>query len=650
MFQDIESLTHLDFCHSFCGNARDTVSDYEATYECYAKVKLAEAVSANTDVFESDCRDRDAFLKQVGHDRSAAALNDVSAKCRMPRRKNGRRTVRKGGCAGTMTVVMERQEAAPRYDAWVPVRTNFWVGKNLLVEPYMPTLGDDDRNAKMSYDVYEDMADDVGFKSPPSDGEVEQGELQWPKTEAGLLSYYSLPETRRRAGCRNAILTVLDTYGKDNDVVWESLSAGVGIKDKERLKLVAKIAEERRTEENATVARREKQRQLVLEVSQEIAVPSTDYKLSGYSNKNACTAVLRNFCFTCLIFACPQHDGVHIEPILPIKDPVAEQRQQQFHTKTADPCSEKCFLVSITEETSSQTSGDSGVWSSEEVLVLREAVPMFKRDPCSLAIVVGTRTCREVDAKLSEPAEAKRMRKAIQRVGQRRRVDTRKAKAVPVRKSSSVWKGCSKSSIDTDDGDSIRDQDFVPCSHDGVCSPAVCSCVQKRLLCESTCGCNFGRFVEGKYKRGIAWAPPSAVDLGRGVARTCPNRHVGCSCRPGNCDSDDCSCWVQNRACNPDFCNDCDCSILPPFAPLSQGGCRNVAVSVAKHKRTMMGESSVHGFGLFAGEQFEAGDLVGVYGGQLLDTRIANATGRLYSAKGLTYFFDCSDSIVIDAG
>lgn len=75
-----------------------------------------------------------------------------------------------------------------------------------------------------------------------------------------------------------------------------------------------------------------------------------------------------------------------------------------------------------------------------------------------------------------------------------------------------------------------------------------------------------------------------------------------------------------------------------------------MAVSTARHKRTFAGKSAVHGYGLFAGDYFYEGDLVGIYGGQLLDTRLADMVGRLYDAKDHTFFFDITESIVIDGG
>ena len=78
--------------------------------------------------------------------------------------------------------------------------------------------------------------------------------------------------------------------------------------------------------------------------------------------------------------------------------------------------------------------------------------------------------------------------------------------------------------------------------------------------------------------------------------------------------------------------------------------CRNIPITCVKHKRTFMGQSDVYGFGLFAGERFEEGDLVGIYSGQLIDARLADMIGRLYDATDRTYIFNVTESLVIDGG
>ena len=67
-------------------------------------------------------------------------------------------------------------------------------------------------------------------------------------------------------------------------------------------------------------------------------------------------------------------------------------------------------------------------------------------------------------------------------------------------------------------------------------------------------------------------------------------------------------------------------------------------------EKCYVGKSAVHGFGLFAGERFESGDLVGVYSGPLIDTRLAEMIGRLCDASDRTYIVNVTVSLVIDVG
>lgn len=78
--------------------------------------------------------------------------------------------------------------------------------------------------------------------------------------------------------------------------------------------------------------------------------------------------------------------------------------------------------------------------------------------------------------------------------------------------------------------------------------------------------------------------------------------------------------------------------------------CRNVGVLTKRHKKTIIGKSSVHGYGLFAGEVFEEGDLVGIYGGGIMDTRKADMIGHMYDFKDHTFFFDVTQTLVVDGG
>ncbi|KAF2754973.1 SET domain-containing protein [Pseudovirgaria hyperparasitica] len=166
-------------------------------------------------------------------------------------------------------------------------------------------------------------------------------------------------------------------------------------------------------------------------------------------------------------------------------------------------------------------------------------------------------------------------------------------------------------------------QIFRPCDHDGPCETAAeCSCFELKIPCEKTCGCN----------------------------AQCLRRFPGCDCkREGRpCLHVDiatqrrtvCLCLQLNRECDPDTCGSCGvrevldpvnrhCELPPPV-------CGNCAIQRRMRKHTLIGNSDVEGFGLFAVEEIKKDELIGEYTGELItidefDRRFQVTVHRNYS-------------------
>lgn len=541
-------------------------------------------------------------------------------------------------------VVMRKSDCVPRYDAWIPVQVNYWVGKQLHLEPYMPFLGDQDNECEAAFEVYEDMAGDAGKDSDLSDGELTvAGKFVVPRSESDRIRYYSMADTRWREATRKAVLSVLDQFEKQDDPMWRILATALGIKSIQRVKAIARVAQERREEYEECMRRRKVHKLVNAEIAamRHTAVLDTmpdDEEHSFSSN------ALKHFCFTCHTLPCPQHEGVDVLPILPIEDLEAKARQEMISKQTAPVCSASCAL----SDTIDLVTTDSE-WSAEEIILLREAVPIFGLDPCSIAVVIGSRSCLEVSMKLDDPLEADIAQHEIEKAKKPRRLGESANRPKQQPNNGSASKKSTKGLVDVVAGGSTIDQDFSPCEHAGPCTINNCNCVRKGMHCETTCGCNFGRFGEGGLTGGIVWKPPSKEAVSEGLARDCLNRHYGCTCEDGNCSDSRCPCWEQYRACNPDWCK-CDAGLLPGHLSREKRCCRNIPVTTGSHKRTFIGKSDIHGFGLFAGERFEVGDLVGIYSGQLIDTRLADMIGRIYDATNRTYIFNVTEALVIDGG
>ena len=190
--------------------------------------------------------------------------------------------------------------------------------------------------------------------------------------------------------------------------------------------------------------------------------------------------------------------------------------------------------------------------------------------------------------------------------------------------------------------------DFVPCNHPGECSLRNgCTCVKNDLCCESTCGCNCGRFCEDENGV-IVWTVPAAKGERDGMTRVCHKVFKGCECRSGHCKTDACPCFLAHRVCNPNMCKNCGCEWLPGDISFQDRRCRNVDLITGTHKHTVSGASKVHGFGLFAAATFHKGDTIGHYSGRTVPTDIVDRVLRISQARNITYAFDITKQLAID--
>lgn len=600
-------------------------------------------------------------------------------------------------------IAMNSVDPVPRYDAWVPVSKEFWVGNEFMVEPYMPWFGDEEDKRGNAFDLYRRMAKLVNDDTEVSDGEMdENGNFIEPSDdEEAWVVYDSVSEQRRRASCRAAIVAVADKFGRDRDEVLNALAFALNLGDKRRVLKMLEIAESRQRQSFHSEKRRKE-----ASVEAKRVADAWDHDV-GYGDYNEewyvdeALAPLVYFCFTCHVFYCPRHLNHNVEPIVPIKDSYIEMRQsalKRFRSTRYEDCSEvekatglkpcgsDCHLLNPWEAAPVGQNEACLIWSKKERLLLKEGISIFKRDPCCISEVLGkTKSCRQVAAYLQRPsvaalsnrliAEATKKRWPLEtNRGGRMRAQTKQTQNdrdsagsrneesdIPLseilgrhsmskssRSLSGSLKGMSKScsSDDSaDETDASQEADFVPCAHPGPCDRAVCSCYAKNLKCEATCGCNTGRWTMCGYETPMSKAGTADKK------KVCKRRHWGCSCEPdSHCNTSSCECWEERRSCDPDFCDHCQANILPSQISSDSRGCRNVGVPIGRHKRTIIGKSSVHGYGLFAGEVFEKGDLVGIYGGQIMDTKKADSLGFLYDAKDHTFFFDVTQSLVVDGG
>lgn len=179
---------------------------------------------------------------------------------------------------------------------------------------------------------------------------------------------------------------------------------------------------------------------------------------------------------------------------------------------------------------------------------------------------------------------------------------------------------------------------FYPCDHPGLScddEEADCSCVRKRIPCEKTCAC----------------------------PKSCRHKFAGCACSPGKarkagefvCLNDDrCACFQAGRECDPDLCGSCgSCDVVDPITKyddsVTVGKCRNAVMQRGVPKRTLLGDSGVHGMGLYAGENIQRAEFVGEYKGEIITSEEAERRGTVYDIQGLSYLFTLNSKQLIDS-
>ncbi|KAK5126579.1 hypothetical protein LTR85_009513 [Meristemomyces frigidus] len=79
------------------------------------------------------------------------------------------------------------------------------------------------------------------------------------------------------------------------------------------------------------------------------------------------------------------------------------------------------------------------------------------------------------------------------------------------------------------------------------------------------------------------------------------------------------------------------------------GRCRNASVQRGVPKRTLLGDSGVHGFGLYAGENIRQHEFVGEYKGEVITKEEAERRGAVYEFQKLSYLFSLNNKQEIDS-
>ena len=120
------------------------------------------------------------------------------------------------------------------------------------------------------------------------------------------------------------------------------------------------------------------------------------------------------------------------------------------------------------------------------------------------------------------------------------------------------------------------------------------------------------------------------------------------------CGTEKCLCVKFKRECDADLCGSCGATdLLDPVhrhdQELLKDRCANVGIQRAIPKKTLLGQSEVHGFGLYAGQYIEKDDIIGEYTGELLSTEESNRRAEIYEYEKNMYLFKLNRRQEVDA-
>jgi hypothetical protein len=79
------------------------------------------------------------------------------------------------------------------------------------------------------------------------------------------------------------------------------------------------------------------------------------------------------------------------------------------------------------------------------------------------------------------------------------------------------------------------------------------------------------------------------------------------------------------------------------------GRCRNCSIQRGLPKQTLLGDSGVHGLGLYACEEIREHDFVGEYKGEIITKEEAERRGAVYEHQKLSYLFSLNATQEIDS-
>ncbi|KAK5884608.1 hypothetical protein CesoFtcFv8_018411 [Champsocephalus esox] len=284
----------------------------------------------------------------------------------------------------------------------------------------------------------------------------------------------------------------------------------------------------------------------------------------------------------------------------------AEEVQESDHGTTSSSeensrCQTPTKLRPAVDNGEQQASG-AVQWSGAEESLFRVLHGTYFNNFCSIARLIGTKSCKEVYEFAVQEA-------LIHRAPL---VDT----GIPPQKKKRKHRLWAKIQLKKDSS-SNKVYKYQPCDHPEHPCDSTCPCVMTQNFCEKFCQCE----------------------------QECQNRFPGCRCKT-QCNTKQCPCYLAVRECDPDLCMTCGTAEHWDIKMIS---CKNCSIQRRLKKHLLLAPSDVAGWGTFIKEPVQKNEFISEYCGELISQDEADRRGRIYDKYMSSFLFNLNNDFVVDA-